>query len=146
VHCYSCTEFKKDPRDGIYKLMEVNGRHNLSSLLSVECGLNFPWIQYQHLMDGVVPSQKKYTTGVYWVDISRDIGYGVLNFRKQKYSLIPFLRPYFGRRVFAIFKITDLKPALLKNRELFERLLLATKKYFRTVFYKNAHGRSQEQC
>jgi len=27
---YSCTEFKRDARDGVYKLMEVNGRHNLS--------------------------------------------------------------------------------------------------------------------
>lgn len=45
---YSCTEFKKDPRDGIYKLMEVNGRHNRSSALAVQCGVNFPWIQYKH--------------------------------------------------------------------------------------------------
>ena len=27
---YACTEFKRDPRDGSHKLMEVNGRHNLS--------------------------------------------------------------------------------------------------------------------
>ena len=52
---YSCTEFKRDPRDGRYKVMEVNARHNLSSLLATRCGLNFPWMQYQHLVDGIVP-------------------------------------------------------------------------------------------
>src|SRR5262245_20492808 len=28
---YACTEFKRDARDGRFKLMEVNGRHNLST-------------------------------------------------------------------------------------------------------------------
>jgi len=41
---YACTEFKRDPRDGVHKLMEVNGRHNLSTLLAVRCGINFPWL------------------------------------------------------------------------------------------------------
>ncbi|MHC4929380.1 MAG: ATP-binding protein, partial [Planctomycetota bacterium] len=45
---YSCMEFKKDPNDGIYKLMEINARHNRSSLLAVKCGINFPWVEYQH--------------------------------------------------------------------------------------------------
>lgn len=44
---YSCTEFKLDPRNGVYKLMEVNGRHNLSGWLAVSCGLNFPKLHYQ---------------------------------------------------------------------------------------------------
>jgi hypothetical protein len=40
---------QKDRRDGQYKVMEVNARHNLSSLLATRCGLNFPWMQDQHL-------------------------------------------------------------------------------------------------
>jgi D-aspartate ligase len=43
---YSCTEFKKDIRDGKYKLMEINGRHNHSALLSIRCGINFLLIEY----------------------------------------------------------------------------------------------------
>jgi len=35
---FACTEFKQDSRDGVYRLMEVNGRHNLSGLLAVRCG------------------------------------------------------------------------------------------------------------
>ncbi|MDQ4032416.1 MAG: hypothetical protein M3332_09165, partial [Actinomycetota bacterium] len=45
---FSCIEFKMDPRDGVYKLIEVNARHNLSSLLATRCGINFPWLQYRH--------------------------------------------------------------------------------------------------
>ena len=60
---YACTEFKRDPRDGVYKLMEVNGRHNLSSLLAVRCGVNFPWIHYEHLVHGKQPSAHSYRDG-----------------------------------------------------------------------------------
>ncbi len=48
---FACTEFKRDRRDGVYKLMEVNGRHNLSGLLAVRCGVNFPLIHYRHLVE-----------------------------------------------------------------------------------------------
>jgi len=112
---YACTEFKKDPRDGVYKLMEVNGRHNLSTLLSVRCGLNFPWIQYQHLMKGVLPKQLPYETGIYWIDISRDIGYRLLNLTKEHYTLTQLVDPYIKPHVFATFDSQDPKPALKKS-------------------------------
>ena len=41
-HGYSCTEFKRDARDGVYKLMEVNGRHNRSGLLAVQLWHQLP--------------------------------------------------------------------------------------------------------
>ena len=54
---FACTEFKRDPRDGVYKLMEVNGRHNRSGLLAWKCGLSFPRLQYEHLMFGRLPRE-----------------------------------------------------------------------------------------
>ena len=54
-HGFANIEFKKDPRDGTYKLMEVNGRHNNSGMLSVRAGVNFPWIMYRHLVQGELP-------------------------------------------------------------------------------------------
>jgi len=98
---YSCTEFKRDPCDGVYKLMEVNGRHNLSSLLAVSCGVNFPWLQYQHLLHGELPSPQDYRTGVYWVDLIRDVGNSMRFFASEKYSLGEYLRPYLRAHVFA---------------------------------------------
>ena len=58
---------KKDARDGTYKLIEVNGRHNLSSELSVRCGVNFPAIQHDHLVHGRLCSPERVQTGVYWI-------------------------------------------------------------------------------
>jgi predicted ATP-grasp superfamily ATP-dependent carboligase len=111
---YACTEFKRDARDGIYKLMEINGRHNLSGLLAVRCGINFPWLHYRHLMEGESPQATPFKKGVYWVDISRDICYSLMSFRQEKYPLSAYLRPYFKPHVFPIWDVKDIKPFVLR--------------------------------
>jgi D-aspartate ligase len=107
---YSCMEFKRDPRDGVYKLMEINGRHNLSSRLAIHLGVNFPWFEYRHLVYGELPAVEGYQTGVYWIDITRDVGYSLKYYRKEGLSLAQFFRPYLKPHVFAIFDWKDLRP------------------------------------
>ena len=109
---YSCTEFKRDARDGIYKLMEVNGRHNLSGLLAVRCGINFPWLHYRHLMEKKIPQATTYRKGVYWVDMTRDLGYSLKCLWQERYPLSVYLKPYLEPHVFAIWDIKDIKPFL----------------------------------
>jgi D-aspartate ligase len=108
---FSCTEFKRDPRDGEYKLMEVNPRHNLSSLLATRCGLNFPWMQYQHLVDGRVPVQRDYEQGIYWIDVTRDMKNLHHYLRRPGYSVGYFLEPYRRSHIFAVLDPDDIGPA-----------------------------------
>jgi D-aspartate ligase len=108
---YSCTEFKRDPRDGQYKVMEVNARHNLSSLLATRCGLNFPWMQYRHLVDGIVPVQRDYQQGIFWVDVTRDLPNATHYLRRPGYSLGEFIEPYRRPHVFAVLDRDDVRPA-----------------------------------
>jgi hypothetical protein len=117
---YSCTEFKRDPRDGIYKLMEVNGRHNLSSLLAVNCGINFPALHYRHLMLGELPEPQSNLSPempaarrrLYWIDLSRDLAYHAPRVLRRQYSLRALLKPYLQPHVFAILDWHDLRPFL----------------------------------
>jgi D-aspartate ligase len=120
---FSCTEFKRDARDGIYKLMEVNGRHNRSGLLSVRCGINFPWIQYKHLVYGELPTACAYQTGIYWIDLFRDINYSLKCFREEGYSLSQYFKPYRSPHVFAILDKRDLKPFIRRAINLTKRVL-----------------------
>jgi D-aspartate ligase len=120
---FSCTEFKKDARDGIYKLMEVNGRHNRSGLLAVHCGINFPWIQYKHLVCGEWPVSCNYRAGVYWIDIFRDVSYSLRCFRHEGFTLSQYLQPYRGPHVFAIWDKYDPKPFIQRGLNLARRLL-----------------------
>jgi len=120
---YSCTEFKRDARDGIYKLMEVNGRHNRSGLLSVRCGINFPWIQYKHLVCGELPTACDFQTGIYWIDIFRDINYSLKCFLEEGYSLSQYVHPYRSPHVFAILDKQDPKPFIRRVINLTKRVL-----------------------
>jgi predicted ATP-grasp superfamily ATP-dependent carboligase len=115
---YSCTEFKRDPRDGTYKVMEVNARHNLSSLLATRCGVNFPWIQYRHLVEGVEPVGYEpggYEQGVYWVDVTRDLQNMRHYLARPGYSWAKFAEPYRRGCVFAVMDRRDVGPAAARG-------------------------------
>jgi predicted ATP-grasp superfamily ATP-dependent carboligase len=107
---YSCTEFKRDPRDGIYKLVEVNGRHNLSTLLAVNCGINFPWLHYQHLVYDILPQDSGFREGLFWIDVERDLAYLPRRVFHGKENLKQILMPYLNPHVSAVFDIRDQKP------------------------------------
>ncbi|MDG5467375.1 hypothetical protein P9J64_03475 [Deltaproteobacteria bacterium IMCC39524] len=104
---FACVEFKRDSRDGIFKLIEVNGRHNLSTLLAVRCGINFPWLEYRHLAYGTIPQQKPYESNIYWIDMAKDIACNFRHLLNERYSLAEYLRPYGGSKVWAIFDWSD---------------------------------------
>jgi D-aspartate ligase len=126
-HGFANVEFKKDARDGTYKLMEVNGRHNNSGLLSVRAGVNFPWIMYQHLVRGELPpSGLAQRNGIYWISVPSDPVRSLREFRNGQLPLRDYLRPYLRPHVFDILDRRDLRPFLAKlARALGERLHLA---------------------
>ncbi|HEX6230476.1 MAG TPA: hypothetical protein VF029_02055 [Actinomycetota bacterium] len=120
---FACTEFKRDIRDGIWKLMEVNGRHNLSSLLAVRSGVNFPWIQYRHLVDGEIPRASSQEVGKYWIDLVRDLGC-LPQVRREGYSFAEYMRPYVSPHVFAILDVQDPRPFAVRCKDLSRTALL----------------------
>jgi D-aspartate ligase len=109
---FACSEFKRDPRDGRYRIVDVNGRHNLSGLLAVRCGLNFPLLQYRHLVNGEVPRAARFREGLYWTDVVRDAGYSLRWLLHERYAPWTWLAPYLGPGCDAIFELGDLRPFL----------------------------------
>jgi predicted ATP-grasp superfamily ATP-dependent carboligase len=57
-------EFKVDQRDGLAKLMEINGRFWGSLQLAVDAGMNFPLLLYRLAAGENVPAQVDYKAGV----------------------------------------------------------------------------------
>jgi predicted ATP-grasp superfamily ATP-dependent carboligase len=115
IEGFANVEFKQDERDGEYKLMEVNGRPNMSGALAVHCGVDFPLLTYRHLVEGVVPRQAPWREGVHWID--RADRY-VLS-QRWKHKQIALLRdvaPYFSHRVFSAFDVRDPAPSLVRLR------------------------------
>jgi D-aspartate ligase len=109
---YSCVEFKKDARDGRYTLMEVNGRHNRSGLLALRCGINFPWIEYQHRIGGGLRRPDAAPDGIYWIDEFLDVVESVRCASQERFPLVDYVRPYLAPHVLATFSLKDPKPFL----------------------------------
>jgi predicted ATP-grasp superfamily ATP-dependent carboligase len=116
---YACVEFKKDTRDGFYKLIEVNGRHNLSSLLAVKSGLNFPLIHFKNVAEGTRPDKKEFEENIYWIDFTKDLIYSLKFWKEEKYSIKDLARPYFRKNIYANFKWGNNKPLIIRWIKLF---------------------------
>lgn len=110
---FSCTEFKRDARDGVLKLMEVNARHNLSGSLAVACGVNFPLLSYRQALGMTLePAGPGQLEGVCWTDELRDLLALPGTARRGWRALAAFFRPYRGPRVSAVFSLDDPRPGL----------------------------------
>lgn len=109
---FSCTEFKLDARDGRWKLMEVNARHNLSGRLAIRCGVNFPLIDHAVATGGPLPARDAARDGVYWVNLTPDIVKSLPRAAAWREYLVALTRPH----VFDVLDRRDLRPFLTRVR------------------------------
>jgi predicted ATP-grasp superfamily ATP-dependent carboligase len=140
-------EFKKDARDGIYKLMEVNPRHNRSTLLAVRCGINFPLMEYMHLAHDLLESPKTYRQGVYWIDCARDLVASRRYRRAGKFSLTSYIKPYVKSHTFATLSMTDLRPCLKRCIDILKmavKMIFTPKKSDRVSQHVPIHDSGRE--
>ena len=63
-HGVAMVEFKRDARDGIAKLLEINGRFWGSLQLAVDAGIDFPYLLYRLAVNGDVEPAFSYKEGV----------------------------------------------------------------------------------
>jgi predicted ATP-grasp superfamily ATP-dependent carboligase len=115
-------EFKRDDRDGRFKLIEINGRTAMTDELPIASGVDFPWIAYQDLTGGPVEEVHHFEVGVKWFRVRHDVA-AFRQYRKEgSLTLGAWLKSYRGRRVYSTFSWKD--PFCLIRRFLWETLRL----------------------
>jgi predicted ATP-grasp superfamily ATP-dependent carboligase len=120
IEGFACTEFKLDPRDRRYKLMEVNARHNMSGQLAVSAGVDFPWLMYRHLVHGVRPEPTAWREDVHWVNTSAYLR-GAPTAISGRQAWAPFVEPLRHRVVEASFSLSDPVPFAARTLGLIDR-------------------------
>ncbi|MGE3285925.1 MAG: ATP-grasp domain-containing protein [Pseudonocardia sp.] len=113
IEGFANVEFKRDARDGAYKLMEVNGRPNMSGALAVACGVDFPLLTYRHLVEGRVDPatfRPDWDHDVAWINDATDLRAAVARWRSGEATLREGAAPYARRRVFASLALRDPGP------------------------------------
>ncbi|MDD7966702.1 carboxylate--amine ligase [Actinomycetospora lemnae] len=117
VEGFANVEFKQDERDGRYKLMEVNGRPNMSGRLAPRCGVDFPLLTYRHLVHGELPVATPWREGVHWVNEFKDPSILLGRWRGGRLPWLGGTRPYLSSRVFATFDARDPGPFVARTRQ-----------------------------
>ncbi len=108
-------EFKRDPRDGQFKLMEMNARTESGGELAVACGMELPWLAYQDLIGRALPCHETFQEGVKWVSFERDVRAFWHYWRRGELTWLDWVRSLRGRKAFAYFAWDDPLPFLLRS-------------------------------
>jgi predicted ATP-grasp superfamily ATP-dependent carboligase len=65
-------DFKRDPRDGRWYLLEINARYNLWHYLGAANGVNVPRAAYEYLLDGKRPQPARAEPRYRWLALGLD--------------------------------------------------------------------------
>jgi D-aspartate ligase len=110
-------EYKFDPRDGKYKLIEVNARWGLWDGLGAYCGVDLAHIAYLDAIGQKVAPVSTYQAGKKWFSLDRDLS-AFLQYRKEgSLNLKNWLATLSFSMMHACFDREDLGPSvkLAKN-------------------------------
>jgi D-aspartate ligase len=105
-------EFKKDTRDDIFKIIEVNVRWGLWDGLAARCGIDLAYLAYARETGIPYDFNPHYRSGVKWVSLRRDID-AFLDYRKEgALALGGWLKTLLGENEPAVFALDDPRPSI----------------------------------
>ena len=111
-------EFKRDGRDGRFKLTEVTaGRTWFPHALVTRSGINLPLIMYRDMLGLDAEVQPPYVQGIKWIHEERDLKTVLRYFIPEgELTVWSWLQSYRGKRVYALAAWDDPKPILITMR------------------------------
>ena len=104
-------EFKRDPRDGSFKLLDFNARTWGYHTIAPAAGVDFPYLSYRHAL-GLPVEPQRATPGVRWVRLLTDLPTGFVQIRAGDFTLRQYLRTLRSAHVEAVFSREDPLPGL----------------------------------
>ena len=126
-------EIKRDPRDGLFKLIEINARSWWQNSLPTKCGINIIYLSYLDSIGVKMPYSQHYRTGVHWMHPLNDFQF-FLRFHPEK--LMNWLNSLRKTEDFAYFCKHDMLPWLVKN---FQNIMSLTEFGFNKIIHHFPH-------
>ena len=106
-------EYKLDPRDGQYKLLDVNGRTWGYHTLGLGAGVDFPYMLYADQIGESVESRRG-RAGISWIRLITDVPTGVLEILGGRQNLWNYLASLKRSHVESVFSAEDPFPGLVE--------------------------------
>ena len=108
-------EFKRDPRDGKYKLIEMNARTWLWHSLATRCGVDLSYLLYKDMIGERVTPVTSFRNGVKWIHIYTDLWIATKEILKRNLKIGDYLRSLKGEKEFGVFSLGDPLPFLCET-------------------------------
>lgn len=109
-------EFKRDSRDGISRLIELNPRLWLQAQLASDTGMDFAQIQYRDLTGQPLGQISPSRPGLRWLDWIADYQSCRSAHRKGELSLYRWFKSWSSARSYATFAWDDPKPFYVSSQ------------------------------
>jgi predicted ATP-grasp superfamily ATP-dependent carboligase len=106
-------EFKRDPRDGIHKLLDINARAWAWVALGARVGVDFPYLLWR-LLHGDPPAQLRASTEARWIRPATDLPAALAGIADGRLTAADYMRSLQRPLVFAVFAWDDPLPAVLE--------------------------------
>ena len=116
-------EFKLDPRDGQYKLIEINTRSVTQTQLAAACGIHVEYLAYQDLIHGNVEPAAPAAGAVLWIDEINELHYQLSRIRRGYFNISELIELAGEKKVFAGSAIDDPVPVLVGLMRFFHEWL-----------------------
>jgi predicted ATP-grasp superfamily ATP-dependent carboligase len=106
-------EFKKDPRNGTFNLLEINPRCWMQISFPLKCGVNLPYIAYLDALDKDVEKYTPNQEQAKWLFIFQDIFSSWNSIVNGNLSLRKWIRSFKGKKEYAVFAWDDPAPFII---------------------------------
>lgn len=106
-------EFKKDPRDGEYKLLEINARATVQNRLPAACGLDNEYMAYLEVTGQYVEPSPPPNTEVVWLAGFYDLLSCLQQLTQRKLGIGQIVSSLKGKRIYSVAAWDDPVPFLI---------------------------------
>ncbi|KGP73334.1 carbamoyl-phosphate synthase [Pontibacillus yanchengensis] len=103
-------EFKRDPRDGVFKFIEINPRFWLTHSLTGAAAIDFAYLYYLYLTKQKFTATNDFKEGIKWIYLVRYFLTYLEKRKEGKMNFVEFLRGLKGEKVFALLAKDDVMP------------------------------------
>ena len=106
-------EFKRDSRNNIFRLIEINPRVGWQNRLAARCGVDLPYMAYMDAIGQPVEKVVSKKEGIKWLYMFDDLRSSFKSMSKGELSFIEWINSLRGEKEYAIFAWDDPVPFLI---------------------------------
>jgi predicted ATP-grasp superfamily ATP-dependent carboligase len=114
-HGFAEPELIRDPRDGQYKLIEINARTTLQNRLPASCGLDVEYVAYLDGLGRSITRLIRCSDDIYWVDDFADLLSVLTHVRRKQARISDLFSSIKPHTVHSIASLDDPGPFILHS-------------------------------